>query len=402
MVTGRWLLVGVLVGAIGAGVAGWAWAGSSPGDPPRLGAARLGTIRQTVAATGTIEPVQEADLSFGVSGQVTTVSVAVGQQVQAGQALATVDAASLPSQVAQARAAVAAQQARMVADQSSGVLPAQLNADTAALTAANAQLALAQQNLSKAALTAPFAGTVAAVNLTVGQQVAAGSAAGTTTSLTGSAGTANSATSGSTGSGAATAPSVASPASTSASNAQVVVISTGTYVVNASVDDTQVAQLRPGDQAIVIPNGWTNPIFGTVNSVGMVGNESSGVASYPVKVDITGNPPNLPIGASALVSIVVQQLTNVIVVPQAAVHVNGTTTVVYEWANGKQVAHPVTIGLSGGGQTQITSGLTPGTPIVLPAAPTATSSASAPRGPGFGAAGGFGDAGGRGPGSRTG
>ncbi|MGH3722270.1 MAG: efflux RND transporter periplasmic adaptor subunit [Pseudonocardiaceae bacterium] len=374
-----------VVVAIGAAVAWWVWPGSQSGVAPRLGTAGLGTIRQTVAATGTIAPAQQANLSFGVSGQVTAVSVTVGQQVQAGQALASVNAASLPSQLAQAQASVAAGAARLAADQASGASAAQVNADNAALASANAQLAVAQQNLSSATLTAPFAGTVAAVNLTVGQQVSGASSTGSGGSAAGSA------------SGSAT--------TTSASGAQVVVISTGAYVVNASVDDTQVGQLKSGEQAVVVVNSSTSQIFGTVASVGMVGSQSSGVATYPVTITITGSPAGLPIGASAQVSIIVKQLTDVEVVPRGAVHQDGGRSVVYEMVDGKQVTRSVTVGLSTGGQTQITGGLAPGARIVLPAAPTGTGSGGAGRGGGGvggfgGGAGGFGGGGGGGGGGR--
>jgi macrolide-specific efflux system membrane fusion protein len=375
MLTKRWLIVGAVVVIGGAALGGWVWTGSQSGTAPRLGTASLGTIHQTVSATGTIAPAQQANLSFGVSGQVTAVPATVGQQVQAGQALASVDSASLPNQLAQARAVVASNAAKVASDQATGASAAQVNADNAALTSANAQLAVAQQNLSKATLTAPFAGTVAAVNLTVGQQVSGGSA----------------------GTGGSGASSVASALTTPASSAQVVVISTGSYVVNASVDDTEVGQVKPGEQAVIVPNGATSQIFGTVASVGMIGSQGSGVATYPVIINVTGRPAGLPIGANAQVSITIKQLTDVVVVPRGAVHQESGKSVVYEMDGDQQVAHPVTVGLSAGGQTQITDGLAAGTRIVVPAAPTQTGSGGTGRG-----GGGFGGGGGRSPTNGTG
>jgi len=394
LLTKRWLIVSVVVIAAGVVITGWAWAaGSSSAAAPRLGTATLGTIRQTVLATGTIAAAQQANLNFGVSGQVTAVSATVGQQVKAGQTLATVDAASLPSQVAQAKAAVAASEARVAADQASGAPAAQLNADNAALTSSNAQLTVAQQNLSRASLTAPFGGTVAAVSLTVGQQVSGGSSAGS-----GGSGGASGGPTGTGGLAATTSSNNASASTTPASNSQIVVISTGSYIVNASVDDTQVSQLRSGDQAVIVPNGSTSQVFGTVASVGMVGSQNSGVTSYPITIDVTGNPGNLPIGATAQISITVKQLTDVVVVPRAAVHSEGGQFVVYEMSGTKQVSRPVTVGLSAGGQTQITSGLAAGTRIVLPAAPAGSRGAGTGRGGGFGSGsgsgGGFGGGGG--------
>ena len=388
-----WLMVSAVVVVVGVAVAWWLWPGAQSGVATRLATAGLGTIRQTVSATGTIEPAQQANLNFGVSGQVTAVPATVGESVQSGQTLATVDAASLPSQLAQAHAAVASALAKVAADRAAGASDAQVNADDAALASANAQLTVAQQNLSKATLTAPFAGTVAAVTLTVGQQVSGTSSAGSGASAAGSGGgSGGGGPAGAGGSGGSAASSVAATSTTTTSNAQVVVISTGSYVVNASVDDTEVGQLKSGEQAVIVPNGATNQIFGTVASVGMVGSQSSGVATYPVTIDVTGSPAGLAIGASTQVSIIVKQLTDVLVVPRAAVHQDAGRSVVYEMAGGKQVAHPVTVGLSTGGQTQIIDGLAAGTRIVLPAAPTGTGSGSAGRGGGAGA-GGFGGGG---------
>ena len=126
----------------------------------------------------------------------------------------------------------------------------------------------------------------------------------------------------------------------------------------------------------------------------MVGSQSSGIATYPVTLEVTGSPAGLAIGANAQVSIIVKQLTDVLVVPRGAVHQVAGKSVVYEMAGDKQVAHPVTVGLSAGGQTQIIDGLGAGTSVVLPAAPTGTGSAGAGRGAGFGGgAGGFGGGG---------
>jgi hypothetical protein len=188
------------------------------------------------------------------------------------------------------------------------------------------------------------------------------------------------------------------------------VITTDSYLVNASVDDTQIGQLKTGLQAVIVPNGSTTQVFGTVSSVGMVGTQTSGVASYPVVVAVTGNPGGLHAGASAQVAVIVKQLTDVLVVPTAAVHPENGRSVVYEIQDGTQVSVPVTVGLSGGGQTQIIDGISPGTQIVLPEAPAGGPTTQSGRGAGGGlgglggggAAGSGGAGGGGGAGGRPG
>ena len=137
-----------------------------------------GTIRQSVSATGTLAPAHEEDLNFTVSGQVTKVAVTQGQKVTKGQALATVDSASLAADVAQAEATVANDQAKVDDDETNAASDTQLAADKAALTAAQNQLTSAKSQLAAATLTSPIDGVVASVNLTVGQTVSGGSSSG--------------------------------------------------------------------------------------------------------------------------------------------------------------------------------------------------------------------------------
>ena len=171
----RVILAGGAVVVLGAAGAGFWVTGKSSASPPafQLVAAVSGTLRQTVSSTGTIEPARQGNLNFAVSGQVTSVAVTVGQTVKAGQVLAKVNSASLAASVAQAEAAEASDAAKLSADQAAGsaVTAAQLTADQAAVTAAQNQVTDAKQALAEANLTSPIAGVVAALNLSVGEQV---------------------------------------------------------------------------------------------------------------------------------------------------------------------------------------------------------------------------------------
>jgi membrane fusion protein, macrolide-specific efflux system len=357
----RWAILAggiiVVLGAAGSGF--WATRGSSPSAPTyQLVAAESSTLRQTVSSTGTIEPAQQANLNFAASGQVTSVAVTVGQTVKSGQVLAKVNSASLAASVAQAKATEASDAARLSSDEAagSGVTTAQLTADQDAVTAAENQVADAEQALSEAKLTSPINGVVASLNLSVGQQVSGAGSSGGGSTGAGASG-AGSSSAGSSGSG-----------SSSASDAQVVVISTTSYVVNGTVDDTEVGSVQNGDQAVIVPDGATNSVRGVVSSVGLIADTTSGVAEYPVTIAVTGNPGGLYAGASATVTLVVKQLSNVITVPTEAVHYTSSGAVVYELANGRQVAHPVTVGMISGVQAQIVSGLSVGTEVVVSAA----------------------------------
>lgn len=380
----------------GAGGAIAAMRSSTPTTSYRLVAAGTGTVRQTASASGSIQPAGIANLTFAVAGQVSSIDVTVGQSVKVGQALASVNATSLSTQVAQANATVAGDQAKLTADTNAGASSAQLTADQAALSAAQTAYTDAQNNQSQATLTAPIAGTVAALNLAVGQQVGGGGTVGATGGSGAGAGTSSS-SGGSAGSGSSSSGSSSSGSSvssSSSSSAQVVVLDTSGYQVSASVDDTEVGQIKAGDQALIVPDGSTTPVYGTVGSVGLVATSTSGVATYPVTIDVTGHPGGLFPGASAQVSIVVRQLSDVLTVPAAAVHTSGTGSVVDELQGGRQVAHPVVIGLTSGGTTQVISGLTAGTQVVVPMTARSSSRSGGGTGGGAGRGGGFGGGGG--------
>lgn len=378
-------VVVALVVLAGAGVGVWVVTRSGPDSVTRFATATTTTLRQTVSSSGAIEPAQRANLNFAVSGQVTSVVVAVGQRVSTGQPLATVNSATLAAAAAQANASVAAAQAKFSDDQRAGASAAQLSADQATIDAVDNQLTNARDALAEATLTAPISGVVAAVHLTVGQQVSAGGAG---TGIGAGAASAGTGTSGTGGPGS--------------SAAQIVVMSIGSYIVNASVDDTEVGQVRTGDQAVITPDGATTPVYGTVTSVAMLASGSSVVPSYPVTIRVTGSPAGLFAGAGATVSIIVQRLTDVLVVPTAAVHYHDGTAEVYQLVNGKRVSRPVTVGLTVGGQTQILSGLSDGDQVILPSGSGNRGTAVAgTRGAGGGFGGGF-RGGFGGPGGRAG
>ncbi|HEY1832273.1 MAG TPA: biotin/lipoyl-binding protein [Acidimicrobiales bacterium] len=301
--------------------------------------ATTGTIEQTVSTSGTLEPATQANLNFAVSGSVTAVDVKSGQTVTAGQVLATVDTSALQQQVNAADAQLAAANDRLSSDRSSGATTTTIDSDESSVTSAESSLSTAQTNLADASLTSTIAGTVASVSLTVGQQVSGSG----------------------TGSGGANAAAADSGSST----AQVVVISTGSYIVNTTVDDTQVGQIAAGDQATITPSGST-VVDGTVASIGLIASESSNVADFPVLIDVTGDPPGLYAGSTADVSIIVKQLNNVTEVPTAAITYNPTSgqATVTKVINGKHVVTNVTVGDAQSGETQITAGVKSGDKVV--------------------------------------
>lgn len=303
-----------------------------------------GTIKQTVSASGTLAPAVDKTLDFSSSGVVTAVLVEEGQTVSKGEKLATIDSASLAADVAQAKASVADKQAKVDDDaDNEDATDAQVEADQAALTAAQNQLTSAKKALAGATLTSPIDGVVASVGLTVGESVSG---------------------SGSSGSGSGDSSGPSNSSSSSSSSSGIEVISTKSWVVNATVDATAVGQIKKGLQAELTVTGATGTVYGTVSSVAVLSSSSSGTASYPVVIAVTGSPDGLHDGESVTASVIYKQLANVIVVPATALHRNSAGgQYVDKVVNGKVVQTTVQVGISSGLQTQITSGLAAGDTI---------------------------------------
>jgi multidrug efflux pump subunit AcrA (membrane-fusion protein) len=240
--------------------------------------------------------------------------------------------------------------------------------DNAGLAQAQQAVTTAQDAVSEAALTAPTAGEVAQVNLSVG-----------------------STTSGSSSSAAAAA-------SASASAAQFIVLTPGSFEVTSTVSDSVISEVAVGQNAVVTAAGSTNGLPATVTSVGVIATVSSGVATFPVTVQITGSHPSLRDGMSATVVVVVNQVVGVLTVPTSAVHTTGTASFVNVLQAGKLTPVTVTVGSADSLRTQITSGLSAGQTVVI-ATVTSTIPTTGAAGAGTtrrGAAGGFGGGGGAG------
>jgi RND family efflux transporter MFP subunit len=327
------VIVGVVVLALLGGGSALAatqpWSSKSATATTELATAKQTTIVQTVSASGTIEPAKEADLDFAVSGRVTRVRAKVGDVVKKGQTLATVGRAALIEQRAAAEATVSAD-ADKVDEDSAG--SAQQTADEAALVAARSSLHSANVDLADANLTATFGGTVTAVNLSVGQQVSAG---GEGESQNGD------------------------------SSAQVSIQSTRTFIVNATVDDTEVSEVKKNQPVAVTPEGATAPVAGTVTSVTTVPTSSSGVVSFPITIAVTGHPTGVYAGSSATLSITTSKAVNVLAIPTLAITYSGSTaTVKVKTGSGTQT-RTITVGQTYGQQTAVKSGLVAGDQVVV-------------------------------------
>lgn len=364
-----------------------------------------GPMSETVSAEGTVAAAETDDLSFGSSGTVTAVNVKAGDTVKTGQVLATIDSSELEAAVTSAEADLADAKAKLSDAETSGASDAQITADESNVESANDSLTNAQEALAGASLVATFDGTVASVDLTVGQELGSDGTDGT-----GSTGS-------DSGSGQSTPPlgsgnsnPLASDSSSDTSTAQIQVVSTGRFTVELAVDSADVASVAVGQTATITPstssssNGrfpgglggffqsggggnqattpstgssgsnssgstGTSTASGTVTAVGKIADASSGVATYPVTIAFDAAADKIYVGSTVTGDIATNTRENVVQVSSVAVTTtNGASTVTVATdgtSTGPTETRTVTTGLTANGNTEITSGLKAGEKVVI-------------------------------------
>ncbi|MEC9340263.1 MAG: efflux RND transporter periplasmic adaptor subunit [Pseudomonadota bacterium] len=187
------------------------WRFARDDEPPAHYAtepARVGDLTLYVTATGTLEPTNQVEVGIEVSGTIAEVLVDYNDRVEVGQVLARLDTARLQAQVLQARATLASAQARLRTAQarvteaaneyqrlervralSGGKVPSQSELDraraallsaqaeeaaaNAAIGEAEARLEVNETDLSKAIIRSPIDGVVLDRAVDAGQTVAA-------------------------------------------------------------------------------------------------------------------------------------------------------------------------------------------------------------------------------------
>lgn len=210
-----------------------------------------GDLIITAVEAGSIQATTyQADFSTN-QGIVTAIDVSVGQQVSAGQVLAQLDTTSLEDQLKVA-------QAQLQQAEDSG--------NAGSIQVAEAQVTLAQDNLQAATLKAPHAGTVSAINGSVG-----GTAGG-----------------GGNGAGFIT------------------ITDTSALTIVVNVDESTIAQVAVGDPVSFTISAYGNRRFaGKVAGISQNGNNNSGsgLITYPVTVSIDATSLN---GASLIPKMTVE------------------------------------------------------------------------------------------------
>ena len=276
-----------------------------------------GTFTTTVEAKGQLKPISSSVVSPSVDGTVDSINVQAGQSVNEGDVLMTIKNDELDRNVAEAQRAVAAAQEDLANAQKAaaaaqatpttdveGASAAAAGApvasgDTNAVSAAQRSLASAQANLDQAnakaasrTVTAPSSGSIVELNAKVGATVTGGMIMG--------------------------------ESDTSGGKQCMQIADLSKMKVTVQVGEKDIAKIAVGQSANVTYPAFPDIVSqGTVTAIASVANSDAangGGGSVTFNVDILIEPPDarLKPGMTAEVSVVTEQLDDVVMVPTMA------------------------------------------------------------------------------------
>ena len=329
-----------------------------------------GEISESITATGTIEPVTEVEVGTQVSGIIDKIYADYNSVVTKGQLIAEMDRVTLQSEVASQRAAYNGAKAEYEYQQKNyernrGLHEKQLISDTdyeqsvynyekakSNYESSQASLAKAERNLSYATITSPIDGVVINRAVEEGQTVASGFETPTLFTI-------------------------------AADLTQMQVV--------ADVDEADIGGVEEGQRVSFTVDAYPNDTFeGTVTQIrlGEDSSTSSGsstsstVVTYEVVISAPNPDLKLKPRLTANVTIYTLDRKDVLSVPARALRFTPERPLIGEndivkdcesphklWTREGNTftAHPVTVGISNGINTEIISGISEGATIVTEA-----------------------------------
>ena len=287
-----------------------------------------GDLTVTVTATGTVEPVNQVDLGSELSGTIDAVLVDFNDRVQRDQVLARMDTDRLEAQVIEARASLASAKAKLEESQATvletrlryqrcekladrqlcsqeelSTLQAAQARARAAEASARAQVAVSQAslevnetNLARAEIRSPIDGLVLQRQIEPGQTVAA----------------------------SLQAPVLFTLAEDLAH-----------MELHVAVDEADVGKIAEGQSAQFTVDAYPQRYFpASITQVRFAPQAVEGVVTYETVLSVDNSDLSLRPGMTATAVITVQQLQDVVLVPNAALRFTPPTTGVTQTGGG--------------------------------------------------------------------
>ncbi len=303
------------------------------------------TLTESAIFSGKVLSDQEVSVVPKVPGKVARLQVKVGDKVQTGQVLFTLDTSDYQSSLDSANIAIRSAEINyeMTKEQVEsaetnyerqkelydvGAIPlvqlesleTQLNSAKKSLELAEIQLEQAQMGLNQAqkaitdmTVTAPANGTISALNVVEGQMATQAAPSVTITKL-------------------------------------------DALYIALNIPENMVNYFAPGQKTTVIVNSaGEQELTGTITSISPSANMATGL--YTMKVTFESKDNQIKPGMFAKVEIPIQTKEDVLAINSEAVVLKGGQNIVYVVENERAVAREVLTGLDSGGEVEILEGL---------------------------------------------
>jgi HlyD family secretion protein len=352
----RWWVIAIAL--VVAGITAW-WV-LTPAKKTEYvkGKAEVATIRALVTATGTLQPIDKITVGAEVSGRVDDVLVDFNDKVKKGQIIARINTDELRARTVQARASVEQAQANLAKAQNdlkrAGDLQKQgfvsasaydqalATRDVARATIANARAAAdqASANLAKADIKSPIDGIVLSRKVERGQTVAA-----------------------------------------SFQTPELFIIASDLtkLELTINIDEADIGEVKVGQDATFTVDAYAAQTFNAkVVELRNAATTISNVVTYEGVLSVSNNDGRLKPGMTATADITVKVVKDVISVPNGALRFQPQSTTANSFvpqattapvdpiasgkgkvwtvgADGKPASRDVTLGVTDGRRTQVTS-----------------------------------------------
>lgn len=295
----------------------------SDADKPQLAEVKRGTIKTTVSASGVLTGQDSVDLHFKSGGRLTYLPIKVGDSVNKGQTLASLDTQDLNISLQQAqntfrdKDATAKKIEDDVKDHTSDETFTQKMTRTSAQAARDSAfdaVRAAQRAFSDAVITSPLKGTVTEVPVLTGQFV---SAADTIVSVVNWDG--------------------------------------GAYF-DTDIDEADIAKIVVDQPAEITLNAYEDQIFpGKVEKIlPQTKTTASGATVVTVRIKLSTPPAHLIANLNGQAAIIINQVANVLYIPQEAL--TDDSKVMVQTDNGSETK-TVVAGIRSDTDVEIISGL---------------------------------------------
>lgn len=320
---------------------------SKPDSEEIVASAKLRDIEQTLLLTGEVVPAFQVEIKSEVGGKVKKIHAAIGDQLQQGDPIATIDDTDLLTEKRGAMTEIEGAQLtvnknrgnydrakalfeeKLISKEVFDNLAADLAISENTLQKARSRLQVVEDRLRKTRIEAPATGTVLDVLVNEGQVVVAAASVNSGTVLVNFA-------------------------------------DLSRLLINSHVNQVDAPLLKPGQEIVVnASREGEEPLKAKIEFIAPIATVKNNIKGFEVQALIQNNDGRLKPGMSVSMTAPVKKAPQVVSVPVSAIFKDQKESVVYVRKGDHTEKRKVEVGITDLGYAEIRSGLSEGEQILL-------------------------------------